>query len=177
MNSSHLKKAANSQEITMIRPKIIPVIIAAFFGAFQFQGSEAHAQYISAVATPPAQLYPGSGWCATSPDGLFCLWMQYDGTATFEAPDGSLLWQTPAPSFPNFDGNGYLSFQTDGNLVVYDYQDENPNRIPVWWSGTTWGGSGTSNGNPGAYLVVQWYGVIQILDANMNVIWYTNTLF
>jgi hypothetical protein len=52
--------------------------------------------------------------------------------------------------------------QTDGNLVLYDYQHH-----PVWASGT--------NGHPGAYLVIQKDGNA-VIYKGITPLWATNTV-
>jgi hypothetical protein len=77
-----------------------------------------------------------------------------DGTKGFAYP----MWATHT----NGKSVARLSMQTDGNLVLYDYQHH-----PVWASGT--------NGHPGAYLVIQKDGNA-VIYKGITPLWATNTV-
>src|SRR5207253_9483453 len=78
------------------------------------------------------QLSPGTtinaGDYIVSPNGKFVTTMQYDGNLVTYAGN-SAIWNSGTPgTFGN-----YATFQSDGNLVVY-----NVSNAALWWSGT-WG--------------------------------------
>jgi hypothetical protein len=93
-----------------------------------------------------------------SPNSRYCFTMQPDGNAVVYDSDytGKLtpIWN----SRTNGVANRYLSFQTDGNLVVY-----NADRTPVWNS-ETYGSSGT-------LLKMQDDGNLVIYRANNTPVW------
>src|SRR5215831_1176391 len=100
-------------------------------------------------------LLPGQG--RQSGDGRFLLVYQVDGNLVLYQGSNP-LWATGTYGTTP----GFVSMQTDGNLVVY-----NSSGRPVWAS-NTWG-------HPGAGLVVQNDGNTVIYSTGSSPLWATNT--
>jgi hypothetical protein len=88
-------------------------------------------------------------------------------TAPAAAPAGTATWMMPAQMAPgasvlSHNGQYWLVYQTDGNLVLYDTA-----RNPLWSSGT----AGTSPGR----VVMQDDGNLVIYDASGAPVWASNT--
>jgi hypothetical protein len=148
----------------MIRSNVIRIIFAVFCGlAAQFHGSSANAQDV--------QLYQGTQWGLGSGsctgDG-YCTYLWGNGwnqgTLQLFDPYGNLLWMSPGGCGP-FCGE-YLTFQYDGNLVVYD----NIGSLVNWATNTYAGGPGTATGNPGGEIVLDESGNFYMLDVYGNYI-------
>jgi hypothetical protein len=91
--------------------------------------------------------------CLRSPNGRYAFRVQNDGNAVVY--DGSTpIWHTHTYGV----ANRYLSFQMDGNLVVY-----NANRTPAWNAAT--------NGRGGTILKMQDDGNLVIYRLNNSVVW------
>lgn len=110
----------------------------------------------TAVATPAADagatLGAGakltSGKSIQSSNGQYTLSMQSDGNAVLRG-NGRALWQSATPN----NAGGYLTQQTDGNLVVYSKANK-----ALWNTGTN--GRGTS-----PKTVIQSNGDLQVLSS------------
>jgi len=102
-------------------------------------------------------LYPNDG-VVYSPSGQYRI--QYQGDGNLVLVDTSTDPWTPVwATATNYGTPGEVAMQWDGNLVVYDSDND-----PLWSSGTA--------GNDGAYLVVGDDGHLIICDANGVPIWW-----
>jgi hypothetical protein len=152
--------------------KIIPILVAAFCGfAIEFQAAAANAQAGPAYVTTGTQLNPGWGFCTAN---NYCLWMLNDGwddgTAGLFDPNGNLLWQSSQNCGNAPYEYGYLGFQNDGNLVVYSDNQGAYGSPCVDFAANTYAGN-TITGDPGAYLVIEPYGLLVVYDANWYELW------
>jgi hypothetical protein len=163
----------------MIRSRIIPFILAIFCGlAMQFQASGANAQIIYPGDAWGSYFQLNPGWCIYNGPG-YHLCMQSDGTADLYDYNNNWLWGTPTPASDDLDfvSPGYLSFQNIGSLAVYDnvvvpgvYEEF----LGLTYETNTTAGNSIT-GNPGVYLVLRYYGNLEMYDAGWNLIWATDT--
>jgi hypothetical protein len=108
-------------------------------------------------------LNPEQSW--SSPNGRFVLKYQNDGNLVLY-DNGGAVWAIncwPDCNSTGFQGNafqpaGYLTMQTDGNLVVY-----NSSAAPVWHASTF--------GNPGAYLTIWDDGSLFVYRSDGDLLW------
>jgi hypothetical protein len=149
----------------MTRSNVSRIIFAVFCGlATQFYGGSANAQDV--VLYQGTQWSLGSGACTGNG---YCVYLWnggiYQGTLQLFDPWGNRLWMSPGNCA--FLCNENLNFQSDGNVVVYDfpggaYGDVN------WATNTYAGGPGTSTGYPGGVMVLDESGNFQLFDIYWN---------
>lgn len=148
------------------------VIEGQLFMPFGFSSNPANppgAVYLPEIQTCgtllPGEMLPGGG-TMPSCDGRFSFPMQFDGNVVLYQGN-TPLWADNGEFFSqSWIANYALLMQQDGNLVEY-YNGTNGVTDPIWASGT--------QGNPGAWFVVQDDGNGVIYNASGKAIWATNT--